>query len=39
MASTGEADFTLRAVAPNNHVKMGTAINAKNEQPAFAYAA
>ena len=39
MASTGEADFILRAVAPNNHAKMGTAINAKNNQPALAYAA
>lgn len=38
MASTGEADFILRAVEPN-HVKMGTAINAKNEQPALAFAA
>ncbi len=36
--STLKAETVLQVVAPN-HVKMGKAINANNNQPAFAYAA
>ena len=36
--STLEAETVLQAVAPNHH-KMGTAINANNNQTALAYAA